>query len=353
MPVGGFTKLAMRLVKGSSGSSCTVWPDHGIVFPGPVPGKPYAPSTGRGGQRRWERCTRKAAAKAVLETFPEDAQSGLGHQNRAPCAHRALGLRDHGQLLAEGSGQRWDRYQHGNHRLHKRRVGGVGTPNVGRASNPPTPGEKESIRQAIQGRDLVRRNIGDRLDHVRRNISDGGGGGGQTRRWAGDVDIRRWRCDRSDGHDAGPYERGASPNVRTLSFHVLAHPSTRCDDPTPHWNLPEDRPRCASPWTVRDRRELCWPLPRQCSSSLKRCRCRSRNLPPLVSAGIHFSACRVARALQSVSAEPRVDSFSDGSPARLEHHVVTDVGEEFCFGAICACRCAYFFRGDRAVTVGP
>ena len=46
MPVGGFTKLAMRLVKGSSGSSCTVWPDHGIVFPGPVPGKPYAPSHG-------------------------------------------------------------------------------------------------------------------------------------------------------------------------------------------------------------------------------------------------------------------------------------------------------------------
>ena len=215
------------------------------------------------------------------------------------------------------------------------------------------PVKRRAVRQAVQGRNLVRRNIGDRLDNVHRNISDGGGGGGQTRRWAGDVDIRRWRCDRSDGHDAGPYERGASRNVRTLSFHVLAHPSTRCDDPTPHGTyLRTDRDVqvCGQ---FDDKRELCWPLPRQCSSSLKRCRCRSRNLPPLVSAGIHFSACRVARALQSVSAEPRVDSFSDGSPARLEHHVVTDVGEEFCFGAICACRCAYFFRGDRAVTVGP
>ncbi len=62
---------------------------------------------------------------------------------------------------------------------------------------------------------------------------------------------------------------------------------------------------------------------------------------------------RQARALHSVSAEPRVDSFSDGNPPGLEHHVVTHVGEEFCFGAICACRCAYFFPGMRAVIVGP
>ena len=58
-------------------------------------------------------------------------------------------------------------------------------------------------------------------------------------------------------------------------------------------------------------------------------------------------------ALQPVSVEPCVDSFSYSSPSRLEHHVVTHVGEEFCFGAICACRCAYFFRGDRAVIEGP
>ena len=53
-----------------------------------------------------------------------------------------------------------------------------------------------------------------------------------------------------------------------------------------------------------------------------------------------------------MSAEPGVDSFSDGSPAGLEHHVVTHVGEEFCFGAICACRCKYFFSGVGAVIIG-
>ena len=46
--------------------------------------------------------------------------------------------------------------------------------------------------------------------------------------------------------------------------------------------------------------------------------------------------------LRPVRAEPVVDSFRDGRPARLEHHVVTHVGEELCFGAICARRCAYF-----------
>ena len=58
------------------------------------------------------------------------------------------------------------------------------------------------------------------------------------------------------------------------------------------------------------------------------------------------------RALQPVRAEPGVDSFSDGSPPGLQHHVVTHVGEEFCFGAICARRRKYFFSGMGAVIIG-
>ena len=59
------------------------------------------------------------------------------------------------------------------------------------------------------------------------------------------------------------------------------------------------------------------------------------------------------RDLQALSAEPGVDSLGDRSPTSFEHHVVTHVGEEFRFGTVCACRCVYFFRGDRAVIVGP
>ena len=69
--------------------------------------------------------------------------------------------------------------------------------------------------------------------------------------------------------------------------------------------------------------------------------------------GVLEQDCSRIRASQPVSAEPVVDSFSHSSPSRLEHDVVTHVGEEFCFGVICARRCAYFFRGVRAVVLGP
>lgn len=50
--------------------------------------------------------------------------------------------------------------------------------------------------------------------------------------------------------------------------------------------------------------------------------------------------------LQPPSVEPRVDSFRDNSPSGLEHHVVSHIGEEFGFGAICTCRCVHFVRRD-------
>jgi len=56
--------------------------------------------------------------------------------------------------------------------------------------------------------------------------------------------------------------------------------------------------------------------------------------------------------LKPVRAEPGVDSFSDSSPPGLQHHVVTHVGEEFRFGAICARRRKYFLSGMGAVVVG-
>lgn len=59
-----------------------------------------------------------------------------------------------------------------------------------------------------------------------------------------------------------------------------------------------------------------------------------------------------AEASQPVRAEPVVDSFSDGSPPGLQHHVVTHAGEEFCFGAIRARRRKYLFSGVSAVLVG-
>ena len=49
-----------------------------------------------------------------------------------------------------------------------------------------------------------------------------------------------------------------------------------------------------------------------------------------------------------MSAEPGVDSFSDGSPAGLQHHLVTHVGDEFCSGSICARRPDFYHCGGSA-----
>jgi hypothetical protein len=62
---------------------------------------------------------------------------------------------------------------------------------------------------------------------------------------------------------------------------------------------------------------------------------------------------RRTRALQPVSAKPIVYSFRHSIPSSLEHHAVTHVGKKLCLGAICPCRCAYFFRGVRAVILRP
>ena len=56
------------------------------------------------------------------------------------------------------------------------------------------------------------------------------------------------------------------------------------------------------------------------------------------------SAGRRAANLQPLSAEPCVDSLSDRSPTPFEHHVVAHIGEDFCFGTVCACRYVYFSR---------
>jgi hypothetical protein len=58
------------------------------------------------------------------------------------------------------------------------------------------------------------------------------------------------------------------------------------------------------------------------------------------------------RASQPLRAEPDVDPFGDASPPRLQHHVMTHAGEEFCFGAIRARRRKDLLSGMGAVIVG-
>lgn len=55
--------------------------------------------------------------------------------------------------------------------------------------------------------------------------------------------------------------------------------------------------------------------------------------------------------LESMGAEPRMNSFGNGSPFGLEHHVMTHVGEEFGLGPVRTRHSAYFVRGDASVTL--
>src|SRR5215217_3102348 len=61
---------------------------------------------------------------------------------------------------------------------------------------------------------------------------------------------------------------------------------------------------------------------------------------------------RGAGASKPERAEPGVYSFRDGSPPRLQHHVVPHVGKELCFGAIRVRRRENFFSGVGSILVG-
>jgi hypothetical protein len=47
-----------------------------------------------------------------------------------------------------------------------------------------------------------------------------------------------------------------------------------------------------------------------------------------------------------------VDSLGDSGPPEFEHHVVTNVGEDFCLGAVGTCGGVHFMWGDAAVALG-
>jgi hypothetical protein len=56
--------------------------------------------------------------------------------------------------------------------------------------------------------------------------------------------------------------------------------------------------------------------------------------------------------LESLGAKPHLDSFGDISPPGFEHHVVSHVGKEFCFGVVGTGRRADLNVGNRAVVFG-
>ena len=53
--------------------------------------------------------------------------------------------------------------------------------------------------------------------------------------------------------------------------------------------------------------------------------------------------------LESLAAEPIIDSFGDCLPSGLEHHVVAHVGKELCLSSVGACGRTVLVVGDGAV----